>query len=151
MHNYRYLLAKRRVGGKGAILRSSTLIKPNGEQESGFPLQHDITYVWRKTYYNNKDNDQWWFREACAINDPDTQSVIITGGSPTVDYFNSSLVHVYGLDGWQKDLPPMNRGRQNHACTSFTLAEKRVRKWEKLGNIQVPVPKSLTISPKRKR
>ena len=45
--NIYYLLAKRRVGGKGAILRSTTLIKPNGVQESGFTLQHDITYVCR--------------------------------------------------------------------------------------------------------
>ena len=67
------------------------------------------------------------FRNACAIDDPDTQTVIITGGSPTTDYFNSSFVHVYGLEGYQRDLEPMNIGRQNHACTSFMSEEKRVR------------------------
>ena len=67
------------------------------------------------------------FRSACAIDDPESQSVVITGGAPTLDYFNSSHVHVYGLDGFQKDLQPMNIGRMSHACTSFTSAGKKVR------------------------
>ena len=33
-----------RVGGKGVELRSSILIRPNGTQEPGFSLEHDIVY-----------------------------------------------------------------------------------------------------------
>ena len=54
---------------------------------------------------------------ACAIADPDTQTVTITGGRQA----NSSFygVPVYGLEGWQEDLENLNVNRIDHACTSF--------------------------------
>ena len=54
------------------------------------------------------------FRDACAITDPDNITVILTGGSYTPE-----TVSVYGLNGWIEDLPPLNVGRKDHACTSF--------------------------------
>ena len=45
-------------------------------------------------------------------------TVIITGGS-----YYEETVSVYGLEGWIKDLPPLNVGRKDHACTSFISSE----------------------------
>ena len=54
------------------------------------------------------------YRGACAIDDPDTQTVIITGG-----YKTRTTVSVYGLQGWVEDLQPLNDARLSHACTSY--------------------------------
>ena len=32
-------------------------------------------------------------------------------------------VSVYGLNGWEEDLPPLNIGRRHHACSSFLNAD----------------------------
>ena len=61
-------------------------------------------------------------REACAIDDPDTETVVITGGNPDTD-----TVSVYGLNGWQRDLAPLRIGRRHHACSSFTTSDNKVR------------------------
>ena len=58
----------------------------------------------------------------CAIDDPDTQTVIITGGGWT-----RSTVSVYGLQGWVEDLQPLNTGRYFHACSSYKTGGTRVR------------------------
>jgi len=86
-------------GVTGDSQASSTLLKPDGSQEPGFPLRYDT-------------------RDACAIADPDNMTVIITGGS-----YYEETVSVYGLDGWIEDLPPLNVGRKDHACTSFISSE----------------------------
>ena len=57
----------------------------------------------------------------CAIPDPDTVTVVITGGRGT-----SNTVAVYGVQGWQNDLPPLNTRRERHACTSYIFGDKRV-------------------------
>lgn len=54
---------------------------------------------------------------ACAIADPDSQTVTVTGGF----LFNASYfgVPVYGLGGWEEDLENLNVNRRDHACTGF--------------------------------
>ena len=55
---------------------------------------------------------------ACAIADPDSQTVTVTGGGYN---FNASFfgVPVYGLEGWKEDLEDLNVNRRDHACTGF--------------------------------
>ena len=63
-----------------------------------------------------------YFSEACSIEDPDTETVVITGGYDDT----STTVSVYGRQGWVKDLQPLNTGRLLHACTSYMSAGTRV-------------------------
>ena len=63
-----------------------------------------------------------YFSEACSIEDPDTETVVITGGR-----YTSTTVSVYGLQGWVEDLPSLITGRFAHACTSYKTAGTRVR------------------------
>ena len=58
---------------------------------------------------------------ACSIPDPDTNTVIITGGR-----YTETTVSVYGLQGWLEDLTPLSLERWWHGCTSFTSGESRV-------------------------
>lgn len=76
---------------------STTLIKSPTEIEGGFPLQNP-------------------FREACAISDADTDSVIITGGWYG-DYL--SFVTRYNIDGFVEELPPLNIARNGHGCSNY--------------------------------
>ena len=62
-----------------------------------------------------------YFSDACSIEDPDTETVVITGGSGT-----NITVSVYGLQGWVEDLPSLITGRRYHACTSYMSAGTRV-------------------------
>ena len=62
-----------------------------------------------------------YFSYACSIADPDTETVVITGGYPAL-----TTVSVYGLQGWVEDLQPLNTGRRLHACTSYMSAGTRV-------------------------
>ena len=62
-----------------------------------------------------------YFSEACSIEDPDTETVVITGGR-----YTSTTVSVYGLQGWVEDLPSLITGRYWHACTSYKTAGTRV-------------------------
>ena len=61
-----------------------------------------------------------YYSDACAI--PDADTVIITGG-----HFTLNTVSMYDVEGWQKDLPPLNTGRERHACTSYWSEERKVR------------------------
>ena len=45
----------------------------------------------------------------------------MTGGVAT-----TNTVSVYSTQGWLEDLPPLNTGRYQHACTSYVSGEKRV-------------------------
>ena len=61
---------------------------------------------------------------ACAIPDPSTDSVVVTGG-----FWESTMVTRYGWDGWMRwleDLPPLLSGRGSHACSSFVSSERLV-------------------------
>ena len=62
-----------------------------------------------------------YYSEACAIPDPDTDTVVVTGGVVTL-----TKVSVYSVQGWQEDLPSLNTGRHSHACTSYMSGGKRV-------------------------
>ena len=62
-----------------------------------------------------------YFSFACSIEDPDYETLIITGGLYTL-----TTVSVYGRQGWAGDLQPLNTGRFDHACTSYKTAGTRV-------------------------
>merc|ERR1711971_1040605 len=87
-------------GGQWPHGSTTTIIKPDGTQEPGFPLKCDTSF-------------------ACAI--PQEDSVIVTGGVDT-----KNTVSVYNVEGWQEDLPPLNNGRSRHACSSYWSGERRV-------------------------
>ena len=55
------------------------------------------------------------YRSACAIQDPETNTVLVTGG-----YFSLSTVSRYGKEGWKEDFSSgLHTGRYNHGCASF--------------------------------
>ena len=62
------------------------------------------------------------YRDSCAIPDPDTDTVVITGGRWT-----EKTVSVYSDQGWQEDLPDLITGRVYHACAGYTSGGRRVR------------------------
>ena len=64
-----------------------------------------------------------YYRYSCAI--PDGDTVIITGGEYTLN-----IVSVYTVEGWQKDLPPLNNRRYYHACSRYLSDERKVRKYQ---------------------
>ena len=80
---------------------STTLIHNTGDYEEGFQLRNP-------------------FREACAISDPDTDTVIITGGWYGV-YL--SFVTRYNVDGFDEKLPTINVARNGHGCSSYLDSE----------------------------
>ena len=61
-----------------------------------------------------------YYSDACAI--PDGDTVIITGGSSTMN-----TVSVYNIEGWQHNTYSLNTGRSGHACSSYLSEERRVR------------------------
>ena len=63
------------------------------------------------------------YRQACAIPDPDTDTVVITGG-----WWTQTTVSRYSVRGWQEDLPGLITGRRNHACAGYMSGGRRVRK-----------------------
>jgi len=85
--------------------RTTTLIKPDGTQERGFQLQYKTDC-------------------ACAI--PDEEAVIITGGSGSDLSSSTTTVSMYTVQGWQRDLPPLNTNRYWHACSSYMSDEKKI-------------------------
>lgn len=99
--------------------RTTTLIRPDGAQEPGFTLKHDTRYAYIIFLFQSKLSS--WSR-SCAIEDPDTDTVVITGG-----YYTMATVSVYGLQGWLEDLSSLNIGRREHACTSFVSNGYRVK------------------------
>ena len=107
------------MGGTGSG-RTSTLIKPDGTQETGFTLKYDTKWVLNII---NKFVDVLIIRYACAIPDPDTNeaSVVVTGGA-----YTRTTVSIYTEQGWQRNLPPLNTGRESHACSSFMSGGGRV-------------------------
>ena len=54
------------------------------------------------------------YRNACSIQDPLSESVIITGGFHTPE-----TVSLYNKTGWVKDFPSLNWGREKHGCGSY--------------------------------
>ena len=60
-------------------------------------------------------------RDACAIPDEKTQSVIITGG-----YQSQRSVKRYNLKGLVEKLPNMMTKRQDHGCAGYQQDDKLV-------------------------
>ena len=71
----------------------------------------------------------FYYRQACAIHDHDTDMVIITGGfdKDAPSAYGLNRVHTYNQQGWQQDLPNLKLGRYWHACSSFVAEGERVR------------------------
>ena len=66
-----------------------------------------------------------YYSQACALPDPITDTVLVTGG-----LFSSSSVTRYGQQGWLEDLPTLITGRYSHACSSFMSSGRLVSKYK---------------------
>ena len=62
-----------------------------------------------------------YYSGACAIPDPSTDTVVVTGGLDT-----ENTVVRYGQQGWLEDLPDLVTGRTGHACSSFVSSGRVV-------------------------
>jgi len=84
---------------------SSTIVKPGTfEGTAGFNLKYKI-YA------------------ACSMPDPETDTVIITGGN---DYSpRNKITSLYNEDGWVEDFGNLNYERVFHGCTSYVADKKR--------------------------
>ena len=60
---------------------------------------------------------QYSFSFSCGIPDADDNSYIITGG--VQEEKESTLVSKYSEQGWIKDLPELNQGRERHGCGTY--------------------------------
>ena len=98
------------IGGGGANSgdrNTSTIVKPGVfEGSHGFDLTIPIN-------------------AACAIPDPDTDTLIITGGDPK----NETSTSLYNEDGFIESFGTLNHGRAHHGCTSYVTHNKRVIKF----------------------
>ena len=65
------------------------------------------------------------YSRACAIPDPGTDTVVLTGGQ------TFTTVVRYGQQGWLEDLIPLISGRCCHACTGFISAGRLVSKYQR--------------------
>ena len=55
------------------------------------------------------------YSDACSIPDPDTDTVLVTGG-----YKTPTIVSRYGKEGWREDFSSgLKTGRYRHGCSSF--------------------------------
>ena len=59
---------------------------------------------------------------ACSIPDPETDTVIITGGNRP----KYTLTSLYNEDGWVENFGNLYYGRQYHGCASYVADKKRV-------------------------
>ena len=99
-------------------LKTSEKVKLDGSVEDSFGLKYNTGY----TLCISLKIQQFIFdRWACAIPDPDNEEVIITGGLDTL-----TTVSVYNETGWQRDLAPLNQGRNRHACGSYVNGGTKV-------------------------
>ena len=96
------------IGGGSSITAgsTSTVVKPGiSEGNYGFNLTHTIF-------------------GACAIPDPDTDTVLITGGNTDTPKYR--ITSLYNDDGWVEDFGFLNYERRFHGCTSYIADKKRV-------------------------
>ena len=113
------------MGGDSGLGMTTILVKADETLEMTFNLKYNTMSVL------NAINDIYLLKfvsncvhcsQACAIPDPDTDTVVVTGGVKT-----KPTVSRYSTDGWVKDLAPLTKGRWEHACASFTSGGRRVR------------------------
>ena len=62
-------------------------------------------------------SDSVLFRSSCGIDLGSTY--VITGGKEFGRGEEDTQATVYNSAGWSHDLPPLNEGRQQHACAKF--------------------------------
>ena len=92
-------------------------------RDSHLNIQYSIyTMCWCYDDYNCV-----YYSETCGIEDPDTQTVVITGGYLTGRLSIMNTVSLYGIQGWIEDLPSLNYNRYQHACSSYMSGGSRVR------------------------
>ena len=60
-------------------------------------------------------------RRACSIPDPDTDTVVVTGGSSA-----PAAVTRYSWAGWVAELAPLLVPRYRHGCGTFVSGGRRV-------------------------
>ena len=94
-------------GGYKTSIRNTTTILKKGNYEGipGFNLIYPIV-------------------GACAIPDPDTDSVVITGGNPQPPI--DRLTSVYNKNGFVMLWGNLNYRRKYHGCTSYVVDNERV-------------------------
>ena len=63
---------------------------------------------------------------ACSIPDPETDTLIITGGNNNSPY--DRVTSLYNEDGWIEDFGLLNQRRRFHGCASYIADKKRVYK-----------------------
>ena len=96
-------------------------------RDSHLNIQYSIyTMCWCYDDYNCV-----YYSETCGIEDPDTQTVVITGGYLTGRLSIMNTVSLYGIQGWIEDLPSLNYNRYQHACSSYMSGGSRVRDYMK--------------------
>ena len=84
-----------------------------------------------ETIQLNIDNSLYMYdthyRRACSIADPDSGTVIVTGGyNSGGGTGNLNNVSKYGVTGWIENLEPLNFGRDGHGCGSYVSGEEKV-------------------------
>ena len=92
-------------GGSNIASKTTiTIVKPGIFE--GIPARFNLTYP---------------LNGACSIPDPDTDTVVITGG-----YQEEGLTFVYNKTGPVRPLGNLVHARYNHGCTSYVVDNKRV-------------------------
>ena len=107
------------MGDYNANGLTTSLLKPNGTVESGFSLRWKLRFAANVFASNIKTSI--FSRGACAIPDPDTDTVIVTGGR-----FSYVIVSIYNEEGWVRNLKGLNKKRRFHGCTSFVTGGEKV-------------------------
>ena len=104
--------------GGGSSKNTTEIVRQDGSVEMGFDLVLDTW--WAINLPTSASVWNRYFRSACAIPDPDSSSVIITGG--VGQYGN---VYRYTMAGWAGALPSLHTGRYWHACGSYVTHDSR--------------------------
>ena len=60
-----------------------------------------------------------YFSQACTIQLD--EEVLVTGG-----YDNPTRVDVYTIDGWSRELPQLNNGRNQHGCGQYINTDDKM-------------------------
>ena len=95
-------------GSNNEAKNSSTVVKP-GEPagKNGFKLKYPLN-------------------GACSIPDPETDTVLITGGNSLPINLQYKITSLYNEDKFVENLGNLNYKRRYHGCTSYVTNKKRV-------------------------
>ena len=95
------------MGGIDNHSNQTTTLPVNGKNYSGFDLVEKSIY-------------------SCAIEDPKSDSIIVTGGFDDSNSKSSNLVIRYGKDGFIEYLPRMKKARYLHGCAGYYNSKKQL-------------------------